>query len=230
MSTEGDLLEILSVLTGRRDADGVALGERRELTRQRIVKASAKLLLLHGYQQMRIDDVATAASVTRPTLYAYFESKGHLLIAAMSEETLQQLSGIAPLFDPERPAEARLRDWVRESILFINKAPLHARLVRDRDPEVMKIVMEHELARAALGMNPDLSKARLFSGLIHEAFPKAFSEVEAGELASLLRALGHMAPSLLDEQARFGLSVERLADLMSDLVVDGLGARAPANP
>lgn len=230
MRSERDLLDILLMLTGRRDADGVALGARRELTRQRIVEASTKLLLLHGYREMRIDDVANAASVTRPTLYAYFESKGHLLIAAMSEEALAQLSSLAPLFDAERPAEERLRDWVRESILFINTAPLHARLVRDRDPEVMKIVMEHDLARAALGMNPDVSKARLFSKLIHEAFPKAFSDKDAGELASLLRALGHMAPSLLDEQARFGLSVERLADLMSDLLVDGLGARTPAKP
>ena len=65
----------------------------------------------------------------------------------MSEEAMSQLSGIEPLFDPERPAQDRLRDWVRETILYIVKAPLTARIARDRDPEVIRILMEHELAR-----------------------------------------------------------------------------------
>jgi AcrR family transcriptional regulator len=225
MSDGGSLLSILQLLTGRHDAEGNALGPRRELTRERIVSATTELLLEHGYRPMRVDDVATAAEVSRPTLYSYFESKAHLLIAAMAEEALSLLAGIAPLFDPERPSEDRLRHWIREAILYIERAPLHARLARDREPEVMRILAEHELARTALGMNPDLDKARLFAQLIQDAFPAAFSEVEASELASMIRALSHMAPSLLDEQALFGLSVERMADLLSELLVDGMRAR-----
>jgi AcrR family transcriptional regulator len=230
MSKGQSLLAILELLTGRRDADGHGLGARRELTRQRIVAASAELLLERGYRDMRVDEVAAAASVSRPTLYAYFESKGHLLIAAMAEEALQQLGAIGPLFDEERPAEDRLRDWARQAILYVVKSPLHARLARDRDPEVLQLLMEHDLARAALGIKPDLDKARLFSGLIQDAFPGAFSKKEAGELASLLRALSHMSPSLLDEQMLFGLSVERLADMLSDLLVDGMRARVSSSP
>jgi len=225
VAADGSLLAIFELLTGRRDADGNALGTRRELTRQRIVKAATEQLLDHGYNQMRVDEVAAAASVTRPTLYAYFESKSHLLIAAMSEEAMSQLSGIEPLFDPERPAEDRLRDWVRESILYIIKAPLTARIARDRDPEVLRILMEHELARAALGKNADLDKGRLFAGLVLEAFPNAFTDFESREIASMIRALAHVAPTLLDEHALFGLSVERLADIVSELLVGGMRHR-----
>ena len=124
-----------------------------------------------------------------------------------------------------RPAEDRLQDWVRNTILYIVNAPLTARIAKDREPEVLQILMEHELARVALGMNPDLDKERLFSGLVLEAFPDAFSDVEAKEIASLMRAISHLAPALLDEHALFGLSVERLADLMATLLIDGMRSR-----
>jgi|GEM_PF-1515256 len=216
------LQAILDLLTGRCDAEGIPLGPRREPTRARIVNAATAVLLEHGYKQMRVDDVADAASVSRPTLYSYFASKELLLIAAMSEEMVVQVSGVAALFDETRPPDDRLRDWVAETLRYVVKAPLTARLARDRDPNVMRILTEHELARTALGMNPDLDKAKLFAGLVEEAFPGVFDAAQREEFASVLRALSHVAPFLLDDHALFGLSVDRLADRVSQLFVDGL--------
>lgn len=215
----------LELVTGRCNADGVALGPRRELTRQRIVAAASANLLEGGYRDMRVDDVAAAAGVSRPTLYTYFESKEHLLIAAMSEEAMEQLEDIEPMFDPTRPAEERLQEWVRDCVLYIVKAPVTARVARDADPGVVHMLMNHELARTVLGMNAALDKATLFSGLVGEAFPGAFSDDEAGDIASMMRAISHMAPALLDEQVRFGLSIERMAELMSGLLLAGMRAR-----
>ncbi len=222
---DASLREVFELLTGRTDAEGNRLGERRELTRRRIVDATTTKLMEVGYRGMRVDEVCALAKVTRPTLYTYFESKEHLLVAAMAEEGLQQLASAARLFDPSRPAEERLRDVVKQTVAYIERAPLSARMARDREPEVLRILMEHELARAALGLNPELDKGRLFAGLVQKAFPGAFSDDEASEIASLLRALSHMAPALLDGHAMFGLSVERMADLLSQLLVDGLAAR-----
>ncbi|MCP4447179.1 MAG: helix-turn-helix transcriptional regulator [Myxococcales bacterium] len=228
--TQVELENVFALLTGRTDADGNALRARRELTRARIVSAVSELLLAHGYRHMRVDDVAAAAHVSRPTLYTYFESKERLLIAALSEEAIGQLESVARVFDPKRSAEDRLRDIVRDTILYIVKAPLTARIARDRDPDVLRILLGHELARKALGMNPDLDKARYFSSVIREAFPAAFTKQEAGEIASVLRAISHMAPALLDEHVRFGLSVERIADWVSTLLVDGMRAQSTRKP
>ena len=217
--------DILKRLTGRVDDEGNALGARRELTRQRIVSAASSALLATGYKNLRVDDVARDAEVTRATLYAYFGSKAHLLFAALSEESLAQLQTVAPLFDGTRSAEDRLRDWVKMSFAYVESAPLHARLARDQDHEVMRILTEHELARAALSLQPDLDKARLLVALIHDAFPRVYSDEEAQEVAALISSLGHMAPALSGEQARFGLSVERLSDLLATLLVDGLAQR-----
>ena len=109
------LLSIFELLTGRRDSEGNALGPRREPTRERIVAAATEQLLAHGYRQMRVDDVAAAASVSRPTLYAYFESKESLLIAAMSEEAMGQLSEIGTLFDPE-PMASCTTSWTNRRL------------------------------------------------------------------------------------------------------------------
>lgn len=220
------LRSALDLLTGRRDAEGQPLGPRREATRQRIVAAAAEQLLAVGYKQMRVEDVAAAAKVSRPTLYSYFSSKELLLIAAMSEEASERLGAVQALFDEELAPEDRLRAWVRESVRYIIDAPLTARLAADRDPEVMEVLLEHPLARTALGLNPDLSKEKIFSALIDAAFPKAFTPKQRKEFASVLRSLGHMAPALLAEQTRFGLSVDRLANLYADLLVGGLRSLA----
>ena len=223
------LSSILVMLAGRLDEQGQPLGERREMTRQRIVRSASVQLIEVGYRRMRIDEVASCAEVTRPTLYTYFESKEHVLIAAMAEEALHYLKTSSILLDASQDAKERLRAWVRQAFLYIEQAPLSARLAKDRDPDVMRILLEHELANKALAMNADMDKGRLLSGLVHQAFPKTFSHQEADEIASLIRLLSHMAPTLMDGHAMFGLSLERTADLMSTLLVDGMAAQASAS-
>ncbi len=223
---DGDaLLTTLAHLTGRIDADGQPLGTRREQTRQRIVAQARSCLLDVGYRPMRVEDVARRADVTRPTLYAYFENKEHLLVAALAEEALEQLPMIAPLFDARRPAEARLRDWAKQTVAYVVTAPLTARIARDRDPEVLRVLTDHKLAAKALGTEANLDKGRLFSDLVQQAFPDAFTQTEANEIASMLRALSHLAPTLLDQHALFGLTVDRMAELLSTLLVDGMRAK-----
>ncbi len=56
--------------------------------RERILRATFKVLCRHGYGKFNLSDVAAQAGISRPTLYKSFSSKDELL-AAFSEFELQ---------------------------------------------------------------------------------------------------------------------------------------------
>ncbi|MGP9021064.1 TetR family transcriptional regulator [Streptomyces sp. BR1] len=67
-----------------------ALTERQEARRRRILHASAQLASRGGFDAVQMREVAEAAGVALGTLYRYFPSKIHLLVATMQDQ-LQQL-------------------------------------------------------------------------------------------------------------------------------------------
>jgi TetR/AcrR family transcriptional regulator, repressor for uid operon len=58
--------------------------------RERILRATFKVLCRHGFGKLNLSDVATHAGISRPTLYKFFSSKNDLL-AAFSVFELQLL-------------------------------------------------------------------------------------------------------------------------------------------
>ncbi len=58
--------------------------------RERILRATFKVLCRYGYGKLSLSDVAAQAGISRPTLYKFFSSKDDLLLA-FSEFELQLL-------------------------------------------------------------------------------------------------------------------------------------------
>jgi AcrR family transcriptional regulator len=58
--------------------------------RERILRATFKVLSRHGYGKLSLSDVATQAGISRPTFYKFFSSKDDL-VAAFSLFELQVL-------------------------------------------------------------------------------------------------------------------------------------------
>ncbi|MEV6261975.1 TetR family transcriptional regulator [Streptomyces sp. NPDC051784] len=68
------------------------LTERQEARRQGILRAGAQLAGRGGFEAVQMREVADAAGVALGTLYRYFPSKVHLLVAVMQDQ-LQRLRG-----------------------------------------------------------------------------------------------------------------------------------------
>ncbi|MGW7051367.1 TetR family transcriptional regulator [Streptomyces sp. NPDC054887] len=62
------------------------LTERQEARRRRILHASAQLASRGGFEAVQMREVAEAAGVALGTLYRYFPSKVHLLVATMQDQ------------------------------------------------------------------------------------------------------------------------------------------------
>src|SRR5436309_12585491 len=114
--------------------------------RQRVIEAATQLASEGGYDAVQMRDVAREADVALGTLYRYFPSKDHLLIAALAEQvsTLQRRL----LQKPPRGASAadRVVDVLRRACRALEREPqLTAALVTalsSADPSVAEAKQE----------------------------------------------------------------------------------------
>lgn len=63
-------------------------------TRARLLEAAAEVFATQGYAGTRVSDIATAAGVSNSALYAHFDSKAELLVAALQAHGRQRLAGM----------------------------------------------------------------------------------------------------------------------------------------
>lgn len=123
--------------------------ERRAL----IVEAAGRLFGERGYEGTRLDDIASAAGVTKPILYRHFDSKRDLYVALLARhrDDLASFTGAIP---SEGSPTERLR-LVLEGWLPYVESHSYAWKMLFRDtgggPEVQAFRLEvHARARAVL--------------------------------------------------------------------------------
>ncbi len=74
---------------------------------QKIFEAASQQFLEHGYDRVSMDAVASAAGVSKMTLYNNFASKEALFEACVAYRTAGIFAGFSDdMLDPKRPAEA----------------------------------------------------------------------------------------------------------------------------
>lgn len=74
---------------------GATAGE----TRERLLRAAADVFARRGYEGTRVADIASAAGLSNGALYAYYDSKGELLVEALrrhGQRLLADLVAAAP--------------------------------------------------------------------------------------------------------------------------------------
>ena len=120
--------------------DGSPLTPKALVRRQRIVEAAIELGTEGGYEAVHMRIVAERADVALATVYRYFESKDHLISAAVSEWTAQLQSRLSR--SPARgdtPVE-QLVDVLRRASRGLERRPLFAaaliRALHSPDPGV----------------------------------------------------------------------------------------------
>ncbi|WP_181797996.1 TetR family transcriptional regulator [Streptomyces sp. WELS2] len=89
------------------------LTERQEARRRRILQASAQLAGRGGFDAVQMREVAESSQVALGTLYRYFPSKVHLLVATMQDQ-LEHLHGT---LRKKPPAGATAAERVAETLM-----------------------------------------------------------------------------------------------------------------
>ncbi|SEF50658.1 transcriptional regulator, TetR family [Actinacidiphila yanglinensis] len=103
-----------------------ALTARQEARRNRILAASTELACGGGFDAVQMREVAELSEVALGTLYRYFPSKIHLLVAVM-EDQLGQLQSALRSRPPTAPAPgARVADTLLRAFRALQREPLLA--------------------------------------------------------------------------------------------------------
>jgi AcrR family transcriptional regulator len=144
----------LRIVESRAKASSVSRKRRRlraEERRESILEAANLVFGQRGYDTVRIDDVATAAGISKALIYEHFRSKQELYGELMNRAALEMLERIvsaASASDASGPS--RLERGAAAGFAFLTEKPEAFQMfVRDvTDPEVAE--RQAELRRAAV--------------------------------------------------------------------------------
>jgi AcrR family transcriptional regulator len=121
---------------------------RRQLTRQSLLKAAARVFAEQGFHGASLDDVARAAGFTKGAVYSNFESKEDLFLALLEEKAREEAAALrATLERSTVPPEHRLSDFLS---FFEDERPEEAAVWRALYLEFCLYALRHRSAAAKL--------------------------------------------------------------------------------
>jgi AcrR family transcriptional regulator len=198
-------------------ADAPEDSDAKKRRRGRILQAATELFIEQGYRKTSVDEVAIKAGVAKGTVYLYFKTKADLMVQAIVEEKKQYLVRIKPVLDA--PPRQRLEKYIRLAFVMIREMPLMSKLLSG-DREVLQVMEE---------MDADIRQQtlELQTGFVAEMLdaatePHRWTREELVDRAKVLLALIYSSGVITDERVRRGLSVERFAGILADLIVHGV--------
>ncbi len=125
----------------------------------RILAAALDVMRLHGYARMSFDLVATAAGVTRPTIYRRYANKAELAVAALA--VYQQQHFPLPTGDLRADLVAQLRHFASGIERPFGMAMIGVVLAEEHDtPELLERFREYIVAPRRQALLTILERAR----------------------------------------------------------------------
>jgi AcrR family transcriptional regulator len=142
---------------------------RAEERRESILEAANLVFGQRGYDTVRIDDVATAAGISKALIYEHFRSKQELYGELMNSAALEMLERIVvAASDPDAAGPERLQRGASAGFGFVTENPEAFQMfVRDvTDPEVaaLQAALRRGAVAAMVGvmeMEPPATRAGL---------------------------------------------------------------------
>jgi AcrR family transcriptional regulator len=199
---------------------GIDPSDPRERKRLLIVEKAAELFAEQGFRKTSVDQIAKRAGVAKGSVYLHFKSKPEILLHAVVEEKKVAIERFRELLQPERPPRWRLRQWLKAALVMSSELPLTARMLGG-DRELLGVLYQ-------LGADRGEDWLAMQHGFLAEmidlaARPHSWTQGELMDRARVLFGLLFFANELGEERVRGGLAVERFAEILADMVVDGIG-------
>lgn len=111
-------------------------------TSQSILQAAAEAFLSVGFRETNLDQVATAAGVTKPTIYSHFGSKQGLLLALVESHVSANADALSTSLETSGQTETDLR---RFGELFL------ARVMSKEAAQWRRLALEESLEHPEIG-------------------------------------------------------------------------------
>lgn len=191
--------------------------------RRRILEAATDLFIRQGYRKTSMDEVAREAGVAKGTVYLYFKNKTDLLIHAVAMEKFHYIGDVLDVLKGDRPPREKLREYLRSALLLVNRMPLVSKLMQG-DRELMAAMGDWD---ADMGGQVARIQTAIVGHMVRRAAAEhRWTRSESDDRAKVIIGLMWASSFLSDERIRMGLSQERFAEILADMLVDGLAPPA----
>ncbi len=190
------------------------------LKRRRIVEAATELFLRQGYRKTSVEEIAEASGVAKGTVYLYFKNKTEIMIHAIAEEKRRHFVRLKPVLGADLEPRERLRQYIAIGMQLPGEMPLVSRLIGG-DREILAVLQDVPQEQA---MEWERFRLDFLGEMIDQAAaPHRWTRSEIQDRVAVLTGLLHMSGMLADQRIRMGLSLERFAEILADMIVDGVG-------
>lgn len=94
----------------------------REVREREMVAVARRLFARRGYEDVSMAEIARGAGVSKPLVYAYFESKERLFLACIEQATLELMHELEEATPPDLPPDVRLWRGLLAVFTFIERS------------------------------------------------------------------------------------------------------------
>jgi len=172
-------------------------GVIRDFRREQVVEVARRLVAERGTTDVSMDEIATAAGLSRSTVYVYFANREELLRACVAGLRTELVRAVTASWDRDAEPVRRLKSLVEQ---------LLARVDDDRAFFRLALVIEGTLGRGAEGVGDELALLSLeIAQLIREIY-------EDGVAAGVFAGADPVRVTSLIGQQIFGAMAVRAAD------------------
>jgi TetR/AcrR family acrAB operon transcriptional repressor len=194
------------------------LVDRVKLRERRLLDAAARLFARFGFDKTSVDEIASAAGVSKGAVYLHWPSKFSLFEAVLLREGLACLDEILERVDAD-PQGGTLGSIYRHSIQALGANPLLL-AAYTVDTAVLGDYVRHQepriLGQRAL-FGEEFVRRMQAANLIRPELQPEMTAYVMGVISFGLLSIGQLAPALRVPP------LEALADVLADVVERGLG-------
>ncbi len=181
-------------------------------TRAALLVAGRKLFGAQGFSDTSMDDIASAAGVTKGALYHHFSSKDAVFRAVYEQVKREITDQVAPSFMEREPwaalvagcqatLDAHLDPEVRRIVMFDGRAVLGWEIVREVESRYGAIVLRGALRKAmhagVIERQPLVPLAQMLNGALTEAC-MLIADAAPDETGAARAQIGALVVRILD--------------------------------
>jgi AcrR family transcriptional regulator len=193
--------------------------DAKERKRRQIIAAATELFVQQGYRKTSISEVAELAGVAKGTIYLYVKTKAELMAQAVREELRRYVGVLEPILTGDASPRQKLRDWLRTALVVNTEMPLVSRLIGG-DREIHTVLAELDQSDQQRALDVQMTFVRDI--LDEAATPHRWSASELTDRARVLIGVLYSASHFSDPWIRGELPMDRFAELLTDMLVDGV--------
>ena len=187
-------------------------------TREKFIEVARQLFARKGVENTTMNDIASASSKGRRTIYTYFKSKTEIFNAVIETESDKILSRLRLILSKPVSPEEKLRDYIATRFdamkeIVGRNGSLRAGFFRD----VRKVERAQRLiASKELALLSEILREGVESGAFN------IPDIKKEAVIIIHSVQGLVVPFIRDSLSDYGISPDLIKAMMADTILNGI--------